>query len=260
MVGEWRLSAVEFDVLWRELRFGEPPYPLDILSPGTTHEERAEIVAAVTAALAARGLTGDDGAPVRELSDAIHLLATSEVTIDGRLVLDEHIGLAAARVADRAVIVLQRRDRLIVRAMTGPRLAAALTELLPRTPPAHGQSVRLTYEALTGALTRLGENGSTWEFDQALKSAGVRGQDIKWIAGLANAKNSNGAQFGVTIRRSGGSEQRRGPLSWYATENGGVVIHRQEGSNWVTIAPGDPARLVARLEHMARPREEPPMV
>ena len=51
MASEWRLSAVEFDVLWRELRLGQPPYPLDIPSPGTTirhdDEERAEIVATV---------------------------------------------------------------------------------------------------------------------------------------------------------------------------------------------------------------------
>jgi EspG family len=266
MVSEWRLSAVEFDVLWRELRLGEPPYPFDIPSPGTTYEERAEIVATVTAALAARGLTGGDGAPVRELSDAMHLLASSEVTIDGRLMLDERIGLAAARVADRAVIILQRRERLVVRAMAGPRLVAALTELLPPTPPARGQSLRLTYEALTGALTRLGESGSIWEFGQALKDAGIpgiRGQDIRWLAALMNAKNSNGAQFGVTMRRSDGGKQRRGLLSWYATEDGGVVIQRQQGGDWVTITPGNPAHVVARLSDMAlmaRPGEEPPMV
>jgi hypothetical protein len=256
MTGEWRLSDVEFDVVWRELGFGTPPYPLELPSPGTTHDERSEIVATVRTGLAARGLTGEDGAPRPELADALTLLATSDVLIDGHLVLAEHIRLVAARSGDRAAMTLQLRERLIVRAVAGPRLSAALTELLPATPPAPGQSLSLPYQALEEALRRLGEGGGGWEFEQALRAAGVRGQDVRWMAGLATAGGrSTGAQFGVTLRHGiegnrDGGERRDGVLSWYATEEGGVVIHRQDGGDWVTVAPGDAARLIGRLDEL----------
>jgi len=243
VTGQWRLSAVDFDVLWREAGHGEPPYPLEIPSPGRTHQERAEIVAAVRADLAARGTGG--------LAEAVALLAGGDVLIDGHLVLDDYVRLVATRVADRAAMALQHQDRLIVRAMAGPRLDAALVELLPATPAAHGQSVSLPYQALTGALAGLVEQGSAWEFERALKQAGIRGQDVRWIVGMLGAGRGNGAQFGVTVRRDGGREQRLGILSWYATATGGVLIHRPPGGQWVTIAPGDPARLVSWLAEMA---------
>jgi EspG family len=245
----WDLADVEFDVLWRELGLGAPPYPIEVPSPGTTYEERAQIVEAVRGGLAARGIRPELG-----LTEALTLAATNEVLLDGHLVLDEHLRLLAARAGDRATMVLQRGPDLQVRAMPGPRLAAALTELLPPIPPAHGQSVRLPAEVLSGALRRLGEGGSIWELEDALRQAGIRGPDARWIAALAQGPaRASAAQLGLVVRGPGG-ERRLGPLSWYATEDGGVVVQRQAGSDWVTIAPGDPARLVARLEDLAAAR------
>jgi len=253
MAGEWRLSAVEFDVLWRELGFGEPPYPLELPSPGETDDERARIVSETLDDLAARRLVD------RELADreagllaALVLLGTSQVVIDAHLVLADHVRLVAARTGDRAALVLQLRERLIVRAIPGPRLDEALTELLPAVPAAHGQSVTVPHAVLTAALSQLGEGGGAWDFEQALRDAGVRGQDVRWIAGLIWAERGDGAQFGATARWPGGGEQRLGYLSWFATGDGGVVIHRQGDGQWVTLAPGDPSRLVARLLDMAR--------
>lgn len=243
MPDEWRLSAVEFDVVWRELGFGAPPYPLELPSPGTTDDERAEIVDAVTTALDERGVRLDDG-----LQDALALVAGSDVLYDGHLVLDDHIRLLAARTGDRAAAVLQHGDELAVWALPGPRLGRLVTELLPQTPPAPGQSVRLPAEVLAGALRALSEGESVWEFEETLRRAGVRGPDVRWIAGLAQAPSANGAQFGVTERGRDGGERRLGLVSWYATEEGGVIIQRQPGSEWLTIAPGDAARIVTRLD------------
>jgi hypothetical protein len=261
MTGEWRLSAVEFDVTWRELGFGAPPYPLEVPSPGTTDAERAEIVATARGRLADRGLASPDGTPPAGLVDALTLLASSDVLLDGHLVLAEHIRLVAARYGDRAVVALQLGERLIVRALEGPRLSTALAELLPAAQAAPGQSVTLPYQALADALAGLGDGGGAWEFEQALRAAGVRGQDVRWIAGLATAGGrSSGAQFGISLRRRStgtepnrtmdGGDLRAGVVSWYATQEGGVVIHRQQGSDWVTIGPGNAARLVGRLDEL----------
>src|SRR5215212_5780958 len=102
MTGEWRLQDVEFDVLWRGLGFGAPPYPLELPSPGTTHEERDRIEATVATGLADSGLAGEDGTPLPELAGALTLLATSEVLIDAHLVLTEHVRVAATRAGERA--------------------------------------------------------------------------------------------------------------------------------------------------------------
>ncbi len=249
MVAEWPLTAVEFDVLWRDrLRLGEPPYPLEVPSPGTSHEERALIVAAATADLAGRGVL-HDGEPPPELADAMTMLATGDELIDGHLVFAEHVRLAATRAGDRAAMALQSGDRVTVRLFDGARLGSTLVELLPQVPPAHGQSVSLSYRALTDALTGLGAGASLWEFEQQLKAAGVRGQDVRWIAGMVGGTGASGAQLGVT-RRAG----RVGLVSWFATADGGVLMQRHGDSDWITVAPGDPARVVARLEDLTAAR------
>jgi len=245
MVAEWPLSAVEFDVLWRDLlRLGEPPYPLEVPSPGTTDEERAGIVAVVTADLGGRGLLVD-GAPLPELVDAMTMLARGDVLVDGHLVFDEHVRMAATRVGDHAAMVLQLGERISVRLFDGARLGSAIIGLLPEIQSAHGQSVSLSHQALTDALAGLGRGASLWEFEQELKAAGVRGQDVRWIAGMVGGADAGGAQLGVTERG-----RRVGLVSWFATADGGVLMQRQGDSDWITVAPGDPARVVARLEQL----------
>jgi hypothetical protein len=240
---EWPLSAVEFDVLWREAGFGEPPYPIELASPGTTHAERASIVATALAGLAGRGIDRED------VTDTLAMLVHGEVLVDGRVQLDEHVRLLATRIGDHAAVVTQRGEDLLVRRLDGARLGAALTQVLPQVPPAHGQSVSLSYRALTAALSGLGDGGSLWDFEQALKLAGVRGPDVRWFAGMVGGGGGAGAQFGVTARG-----HRLGLVAWYATADGGVLMQRHPDSDWVTVAPGDASRLVARLEELATAR------
>lgn len=253
---EWRLSAVEFDVLWREMELGEPPYPLELPSPGATYDERDEIVDTVWGELAQRGIVAADDDPPPDLADALTLLATGEVTIDAQLALDVKLQALAAHSGPRGAVVAQRDDQVLLQTMDGARVTSALVEMLPAVPAAHGQSVSLPEAPYTAALTRLANgDGGIWEFERALRDAGVSGRDVRWIAALAQAERTHGAQFGVNLRL-GGRYERAGFLSWYASPEGAVLIHRRPGSggDWVTIAPIDAVRLAGLIDELAAGR------
>ena len=254
---EWRLSAVEFDVLWREFGRGLPPYPLDLPSPGTTYGEREQIVAQIWAQLAGRGVV--EAGPQRRLppdiDEALTVLANGRVVIDGIIDLGEQVGLLAAKDGVRAALVMQRDDDIrLLAAMDAALLPARLVELLPRVPPAHGQSVSLPYQLLTDVLGKLARGDiDSLEFEQSLRAAGVSARDVRWIAGLAQGDQSHAVQFGVNIEGS-----RIGVLSWYATEQGGVLVTRQKApdGDWVTITPSDPVRVIGRLDELAGTRRD----
>jgi hypothetical protein len=242
-------------MLWREFGRGLPPYPLELPSPGTTYGERAEIVAQIWARLAERGVVGHG--PQRRLpadmDEALSVLESGRVVIDGIIDLGEQVGLLAARDDVRAALVMQRdEDIRLLATMDAALLSGTLVELLPRVPPAHGQPVSLPYRLFTDVLGKLarGEIGSL-EFEQSLRAGGVGARDVRWIAGLAQGDQSHAVQFGVNI-----DGRRVGVLSWYATEQGGVLVTRQKASegDWVTITPSDPARVIARLDELAGTR------
>ncbi|HEY0638412.1 MAG TPA: ESX secretion-associated protein EspG [Pseudonocardiaceae bacterium] len=253
MAVEWQLTAVEFDVVWRELGLGDPVYPIDVPSPGPTHQDRARLVGAVLEDLAERGVL-DGGELPPALVRTLTSLAGAEVLIDGRVQLRDHLRVAATRAGDEAAMVMQLGDEVRVRAFDGARLSAALAELLPPVPPAPGHSMSLSYRALTEALAELGRGGGLWEFEHSLRTSGVRGPDARRLAGLVGGEQASGAQFGVTLRGRGGVH-RAGTVSWFATpEGGGVLVQRQGDSDWVSVVPGDAARLVVRLEELAAGR------
>lgn len=252
---EWRMSAVEFDVLWREFGRGLPPYPLDLPSPGTTYGERAQIVAEIWAQLARRGVV--DAGPRRRLpagiDDALSVLAKGRITIDGIIDHGEQVCLLAAKDGVRAALVLQRDDDIqLLATMDAALLSGRLIELLPSSPPAHGQPVSLPYQLLTDVLGKLARGDiDSVEFERLLRLAGVSGPDVRWIAGLAQGDQGHAVQFGVNIEGN-----RTGVLSWYATEQGGVLVTRQKepDGDWVTITPSDPVRVVSRLDDLAASR------
>lgn len=252
---EWRLSAVELDVLWREFGRGLPPYPLELPSPGATYGERAEVVAQIWAQLAGRGVV--EHGPQRRLppniDDALEVLHNGRVVIDGILDFGEQVGLLAARHGVRAAMVLQRGEEIrLLATMDAALLSGRLVELLPKIPAAHGQSVRLPYRLLTGVLDKLATGGiDSLEFERLLRGAGVSPRDVRWITSLAQGDQSHAVQFGVNVEG-----QRIGVLSWYATEQGGVLVTRQKAAegDWVTITPSDPVRVVGRLDELAGTR------
>lgn len=243
---EWLMSTEEFDVLWRELDLGEPAYPLELPSPGTTFEERAEIVQETWAELAARGIVNaNNRQPPPELAEAITLLATGELTIDGLIKIGDGGRVLAARTGTMAAMAVQHgADELTLSTFDGAVLSAMVGDLLPPQPAAPGQSVRLPRQALSGALERLAAgDAGLWEFEQTLRDAGLNGRDVRWVAAMTQGDQGYGAQFGVNL-----GKQRLGVLSWYATEHGAVILSQQD--DWLTIAPGDPARLVGRIDDL----------
>jgi hypothetical protein len=248
---EWRLSAVEFDVLWQEFGRGIPPYPLELPSPGRTYGERAEIVAQVWAELARRGIVeaGRDRRLPPDIDDTFTVLDAGEIVIDGLVSIGEQIGLLAARDGGRGALVVQHGDDLLlIGRMDGALLSGALVELLPDVPAADGQPVSLPYQVLAGVLRMLADGGGNGgELEQTLRDAGVSARDVRWIAGLAQGEQSHAVQFGVNINGN-----RIGVLSWYATKQGGVLVTRQKepAGDWVTITPSDPTRLVGRLDEL----------
>lgn len=251
---EWRLSAVEFDVLWREFGRGMPPYPLELPSPGTTYEERAVIVDEVWAELARRGIVeANSGGAHRRLpphiDDTLTVLDSGEIIIDGLVDVGEQVGLLAARQGAKGALVMQRGDDLLLLGtMDGAMLSGALIELLPDVPAARGQSISLPYDVLSEVLKKLAHGDVDGvEFEQTLRDVGVSARDVRWIAGLAQGDQNHAVQFGVNVHGN-----RVGVLSWYATEQGGVLVTRRKEptGDWVTISPSDPTRLVGRLDEL----------
>jgi hypothetical protein len=220
------------------------PYPLDVPSPGESVDERARHVEMVLADLARRGLVQGAGLAV-DLADALDLLVSGEIVIDGRLALGRPLDLVGVVHNDRAVLAVQAGDTVQVSLVHDRDLVQSIVALLPAARRLTGNSMTIPYEAFTRALTTFVDTGDSFEFEQILAQAGVRGQDVQMLAGLAQA-GSVAAQFGVARRTPTTDVYReRQVWTWYAAEAGGVLLSHDSNDSptWTTLTPADPARL-----------------
>jgi EspG family len=237
----WTLSTVDIDVLVDALSLPPLPYPLDLPSPGATFGERGRHVAGVLAGLAERGLVDGSAVP-GDLADALTLLATGELVVDGRLGRLDLVGVVRG---DQAVLAMRTGDTVWVSLLPDGALVGVIVDLLPEVRQVSGNSTSVSHDALTKALTTLTHSTDFTEFERILTEAGVRHKDLRLLAELIRA-DGIAAQFGVALRTPvTDSYRERRVWTWYAAPAGGVLLSSDstESPTWTTFVPADPARV-----------------
>lgn len=248
MTGRFRLSWLEYDFLWEELRLGRRPAVLDIGSHGRTFEERGSLRAAAWGTLASKGF-GEPGCVHPELEDCLVLLARPEWEVDGRL----HLSAAGPRtsvlvgaVGGRAAVgVLDAMHVTVWRvAVTG--IARALVGQLPDHPAGAGASITLPAATLDACAGRAGDDSDV--FGRALVGAGVGKDEARRIVEVAGRVVRFG-HLGAAYTPPHGSRVRGNHVvSFYDNPLGRYLFTRRD--LWVTLAPGSTAAVTRQVEEL----------
>jgi hypothetical protein len=237
------------DVLVEISRLPPLPYPLEIPATGDTVGARRQYMAAMSADLAERGLV-EDGEVVPGLRNALELLASGELVLDGRLGRPRPADLVAVARRDRAVLAVQTGDSVRLDRVADHAVVGMVVDLLPATNRLPGGSTTVRADTLNAALSAAAGTGDIGELTRTLRDGGVRDRDVRMIAELAGS-DGTAAQFGVAFRNPATERYReRGVWSWYATRSGGVLLCLdQDGTPpWTTFVPADPARVGRYLQ------------
>lgn len=244
---EYLLSPREFEVLWRTLRLGRMPYPLDVPSEGATEQDVEALRARTLAGLRERGLADDD-----RLEDLLRLLDRHDVSVDAVLGLDRTVRALAASSGDQAVLAIIDGDQVGLAEIRPTGLAREIVRVLPEGEPGPGNAMSVRADTLQQAAalqeTEQEDDDAPWgaaddELDdsQALRKAGLSSQDARQLGELA-ANRVAGGQFGVTRGR-----QRAGVLiTWFDTHQGRYLVVNSDG--WLSLSPADNDRIATRID------------
>jgi hypothetical protein len=247
----WALSTTDIDVLVEMLQLPPVPYPLDVPSPGVTIDERQRHVAAVRADLTERGLI-QGLSPAGDLADALDLLVSGEIVIDGRLAVDQPLDLVGVVRGDHAALAVQTGDKIRISLVRDHDVVPLIVDLLPAMRPLTGNSTTIPYKALTHALTAFMDTGDSVQFKQILTEAGVRSQDVQSLSDLLQVR-SVAAQFGVAFRMPATDTYRnRRVWTWYATELAGGALMGHDSNDsptWTNLIPANPERVGQYLKN-----------
>ncbi|MET8762359.1 ESX secretion-associated protein EspG [Lentzea sp. NPDC004782] len=245
---EYLLSPREFEVLWRTLRLGRMPYPLDVPSEGATEQELKTLQQNTLAGLRDRGLADDE-----RLEELLRLLDHHEVSVDAVLGLDRTVRALAASSGEQAVLAIIDGDRVGLAEIRPTGLAREIVRVLPEGEPGPGNAMSVRADTLqqAAALQEADhdeESDDPWgaaddELDdsQALQKAGLSAQDARQLGELA-ANRVAGGQFGVTHRR----ERSGTVINWFDTRQGRYLVVNSDG--WLSLSPADNDRIATRID------------
>ncbi|WP_199431868.1 ESX secretion-associated protein EspG [Qaidamihabitans albus] len=246
-----RVSASAFDILWSDLGHARVPPPLQVRSVGRTAEERAEIRDSVYANLAERGLAAG-GEPDPALRDRLDVLATASVVVECEALVDmaeaEPLrALAAGRGEGEGVLAVQPRQTIGLTPIRDSEVFVAAVSVLPDLEPGPGYGVSLPVSALGDAVEDpvFGSGGG---------GSGPFERQIREVLAIQARPVLGAGQFSVRVRRDG-KLHRLGGLSWFGTDVGaylGTVAPGRGDEDWLSVAPVDSDRLVARLADILR--------
>jgi len=246
------LSHVEFDLLWEHLGFTERPYPLDVRSFGFTVDERAGLREQVRTSLRDKGLhDGHEVAP--RLEELLNLLGRHTVSVDGQLSVGEHLKVVAAGHGRFGVLAAQTDDEIRVARVRDARLVPAVCALLPDEKPGPGGAARLPKAVFDEAVEEFGRRGYAG-LERTLTSGGVTGRDLRTVTTLVESGRHGGGQLAANNVDQVGRRTRTPVLNWFDTEAGRYLVHTEvtrDRVEWLTIAPGDTARVEQRLTELA---------
>ncbi|MGB3439978.1 MAG: ESX secretion-associated protein EspG [Actinophytocola sp.] len=252
------LSHQEFDFLWEHLGFTERPYPLDVRSFGYTMDERAALRDQVRQSLLHKGL--HDGAEVTpELEEQLTVLGRHTFSVDGRLSVGETLRVLAAKHGRRGVLAAQSDDEVRLAWVRDARVVPAVIVLLPDRKPGPGGAARMPKPVFDAAVDEFAANGYAG-MERALTSGGVTGRDLRTVVTLLESGRRGGGQLAANSVDQVGRRTRTPVLNWFDTESGRYLVHSEvdrDRVEWLTIAPGDTARVEQRLSDMAASLNSP---
>jgi hypothetical protein len=249
------LSHLEFDFLWEHLGFTERPYPLDVPSFGHTMDERAELRLRTLESLRAKGL--HDGREVDpRLEERLSLLGRHTVSVDGQLSVGEYLKILAAGHGRFGVLAAQTDDEVRIAQVRDARLVPAVCALLPDEKPGPGGAARLPKPVFDEAVEEFGRGGYVG-MERALTSGGVTGRDLRTVITLVESGRHGGGQLAANTVDQVGRRTRTPVLNWFDTEAGRYLVLSEVSRDrveWLTITPGDSARLEQSLTDLMNRR------
>lgn len=214
------LSPVALDFLWESLATGEPPYPLEVRSHGTTMDERRTLRHRVLDDLRAQRMLDP------EVEDGLTLLAQAPQSIDA-----VHENVAALAVGDgtRALLAVQNEQGLTLTPIDPTALASSVVALLPPHPRGTERSITFPAPEMSSPRSPM---------------------DREVLKTLAEQPKLRVGQLAANARNPMIGRRRAPVLSWFDTSTGRYLTYTKkggDGTDWITIAPADAATLRHRL-------------
>lgn len=249
------LSTVEFDVLCEAENLTEHRHiVLDVPSPGATHSERAELVAAVWTDLRARRIAEATRDRVEaEVGDLLVLLNRPQRSIDVRIWADRSIRALACANGKTGLLAIVDGDIVELTPIRGGALAEAAVSVAGEGPPGEGRSVSVPNDALREASDYAGANNPQAFIDE-LRALGVGFDDASEVARMADGMGMRG-QFGSESTSGHDSRpERTGRVVAFHDNPSGRYLHvvrpSGDGRLWSTIAPADNARVAEYVREL----------
>jgi EspG family len=241
------LSALEFDVIWEDQRFGRRHVALDVPSPGVTHTRRAALVASAWESLEERGLA-ESGRAEPELADRLALLARPERSVDAWVWTDREIrGLAVNSGRDALLAVVDAGEVWLIPARDSSFVEAAVS-VAGECPAGYGRSVSLPLDTLRAA-DRDAE-GDPQSLVVELSERNVSLTEAQVLAGMFSGMTGKG-QFCAERARPGQRSRRADRVvAFHDTESGRYLYLTQpaaDGHTWATVTPADNGRIATSV-------------
>ncbi|GAB1514898.1 ESX secretion-associated protein EspG [Actinophytocola sp. KF-1] len=223
------LTPVALDFLWESLDAGELPYPLAARSHGETVDQRSSLRHRTFEALRDQRLMDQQGRLSPEIEDWLTLLARGTHSVDA--VLEGRTALAAGD-GHRALLATQTDEGLTLTKIDPTSVVSSVVALLP--PCARGAEKSITIPAAD--LNAMADG----------RPAGGTPVDRQVLKALSDQPKLRAGQLAVNTRTPMGTRKRSQVVSWFDTPSGRYLTYKrkgQDGTEWVTIAPADPATL-----------------
>jgi len=224
------LDPVALDFVWESLDAGEPPYPLDVKSHGTTMDEPGAMRHRVWENLRTQQMLDMDGRLSADVADWLTLLAHGTHSIDA--VFEGTAALAVSNGA-RALLATQTADGgLTLRPIDPAALASSVVALLPPHPRGREHSITIPVADLRSPRSPM---------------------DREVLKSLADQPKLRAGQLAANARNPVGGRRRAPVLSWFDTAQGRYLTYSnkgRDGTEWMTIAPADAATLRYRLTEL----------
>ncbi|MGH3904661.1 MAG: ESX secretion-associated protein EspG [Pseudonocardiaceae bacterium] len=248
----YSLSHTEFDVCREVLGIEEFPVVLRLPSPGSTHEERRQLVRSGVEGLRARDLADDRGLHPG-LADLLQVSARPAAMVDARVLQPNGrcFALGAVRGEAAAVTVISA-EGVRISESSSYRLAADVAAVAGRSAAGPGESVSVPAETLIAVGATAGSDPR--RLMDGLVGAGVDARDAHALARMCEGVGGRG-QFGAEAVGSQGGARRRARrvVAYHDTPNGRYLQLRRAGyggQEWSTITPCSPAQLSGQIQEL----------
>jgi hypothetical protein len=236
------LSTLEFDVLWEAERLPPRHVALDMVSPGRTHTERAQLRRTAFGDLDKRGLAEGDRA-LPELADWLNLLAYPGFSIDSWVWTDHRISsLAVAANGQGLLAVVEPKEVWLIPARP-TALAEAAVSVAGVVPAGRGFSVSVDTDLLHAADARA---ETPQQLASYLRDKGISQLDAQGLAAMLAGMATRG-QFGVERRQRDQQVRRADRVVAFHDNPDGRYAYltrpNNAGKTWSTVTPADNAML-----------------